>query len=208
MINPVQPLPPDATASSDRLMWDVGVTATRVAVAVAAVAVVWAVGGAVATDDALQVMGFDPDRARLIVALILGAIAASTVSLSAVESRAATLTGLAAATIWFGRTFIAETGRVLGESGSTGQFDPVGWLLTLASLLVAGIAVAWSAAILAREVRVAVLAAIAALGFAAEAAPPICFKGSRRRPASSRRGPAGVGEPRSPESSWSASSQS
>ena len=62
-------------------MWNVGLTATRVAVAVAAVAVVWAVGGAVATDDALQVMGFDPDRARLIVALILGAIAASTVSL-------------------------------------------------------------------------------------------------------------------------------
>jgi enterochelin esterase-like enzyme len=164
LINPVQPLPPDATASSDRLMWNVGVTATRVAVAVAAVAVVWAVGGAVATDDALQVMGFDPDRARLIVALILGAIASSTVSLIGGGIRAATLTGLAAATIWFGRTFIAETGRVLGESGSTGQFDPVGWLLTLASLLVAGIAVAWSAAILAREVRVAVLAAIAALG--------------------------------------------
>jgi S-formylglutathione hydrolase FrmB len=139
------------------------VAASRVVIAAGIVALVRLAGGTQATDDALQVMGFDPDRSRLIVALILGALAATTVSLLGGGRRVASLTGLAAAAVWFGRTFIAETSRVLGTTGATGQFDPGGWALTLISLLAAGVAVGWAAAVLARDVRGALVVAIAAV---------------------------------------------
>src|SRR5580765_5479075 len=111
-----------------------GAVAARVLAAALVIAFVRLIGGTLATDDALQVMGFDPDRARLIVALILGVIAATTVSLLDGGRVLASLTGLAAAAAWFSHTFVLETARVLGTSGTTGQFDPVGWFVTLISL--------------------------------------------------------------------------
>src|SRR4051794_8068712 len=160
-----QPIGPTASHNSPPYGWDVAVACTRVAVGVAAVAVVWALGGTFETDTALQEMGFDPERARLIVALIVAVLAAATVSLVGGSRRLATFTGLAAEIVWFGGTFIDETGRVLGGSDATGQFDPLGWLLTLASLVAAGIGGSWAAAVLAREAHDAILASIATLGF-------------------------------------------
>jgi hypothetical protein len=160
MIDPKSP----AVASGSRPYgWHGTMALVRVATAVAVVAVVWALGGTEATDTALQEMGFDPDRSRLIVALILAALAAATVSLIGGGRRLSTFTGVAASIAWFGGTFVEETAKVLGESEATGQFDPVGWLLTLVSLLVAAIGVSWAAAVLAREAHDAILAAVAAL---------------------------------------------
>ncbi len=158
-----EPLPPAGSSEARPYGFNVALACVRVATAVAAVAVVWALGGTLATDTALQEMGFDPDRARLIVALIMAALAAATVSLLGGGRRLSTFTGTAAAVAWFGRTFVAETTKVLDQSGATGQFDPVGWLLTLVSLLAAGVAVSWAAAVLAREAHDATVAAIAAL---------------------------------------------
>ena len=158
-----EPLPSAAPSQSRPYGYNGALACVRIAAAVAAVAVVWALGGTLATDVALQEMGFDPDRARLIVALILAALAAATVSLLGGGRRLSTFTGLAAAAAWFGRTFVAETTRVLDQSGATGQFDPLGWVLTLVSLVAAGVAVSWAAAVLAREAHDAILAAIAAL---------------------------------------------
>ncbi len=156
---------PAAATTSQPYGWDAAVACTRVAVAVAVVAVVWALGGTFETDAALQEMGFDPERARLIVALIVAALAATTVSLIGGGRRLSTFTGLMAEMAWFGGTFIDETSRVLGGSDTTGQFEPLGWLLTLASLVAAGIGVSWAAAVLAREAHDAILASIATLGF-------------------------------------------
>lgn len=148
---------------TSRLARDAALLTFRVATALGVVALVRLSGGTQATDDALQVMGFDPERARLIVALILAALGATTVSLLGGGRPAASLTGLGATAAWFGGTFLEETGRALHPSGATGQFDAAGWLLTLVTLLVAGLAIAWAAAVLAREARGAILAATAAV---------------------------------------------
>jgi hypothetical protein len=154
------PAPVPTAASRARIA---ALTVARILIAVAVVFILRLGGGAQAADDSLQVMGFDPDRATLIVALILAALAATTVSLSGGGRPSASLTGLGVATLWFARTFVDETERALQPSGPTTRFDAVGWLLTLLALTAAALAAGWAAAILAREARHAILAAYAAI---------------------------------------------
>lgn len=106
-----------------------------------------------AVDYALVFMGFDPDRARLITALIVGALAGAIVAACAGRTAVAVLASLGAVAATFGSTFRRETAVALGSSGIAGTFDPVGWLLTLLTLALAAVIVGWAAATLTAAVR-------------------------------------------------------
>lgn len=121
-------------------------------------------GSFVDTHDALVVMGFDPDRAQFITALLAGAIAAAAGTLLADRRLSSTLTGLAVAIAFFAGTFWDETNAALASSGSQGRFDPTGWTLTLVAAIVAGLAACWAAAVVSGEVRRIVLASAGVLG--------------------------------------------
>lgn len=122
-----------------------------------------------AANDALQVMGFDPDRARLLTALVATGMAAAIVALADGPTALAVAVGLVAAVAGFGRTALAETRAALAANGTQGVFDPFGWVVSMATLVVVAAVAAWAAAVLAREVRRAAVRAVVALGVAARA---------------------------------------
>ena len=129
------------------------------ALAAALVVAAAALSGTInSTNTTLVVMGFDPDRAQLISALIVGGIAGAVAFLAANRLAEATVSGLAAVFVVFGQTFIAETQAALAASGVGGSFDPIGWLLTLLTLLLIGTIAAWAGATLASGVRPALIA--------------------------------------------------
>jgi S-formylglutathione hydrolase FrmB len=106
-----------------------------------------------ASDTSLVVMGFDPDRAQLITSLVVCAGAAAFAYLCSERFVTAVLLGLAAGTTLYAETFAQETTSAMASSGAAGVFDPRGWLLTLETLLLSGLVVAWSAATLSRPIR-------------------------------------------------------
>jgi hypothetical protein len=118
------------------------------------------------TNTTLVVMGFDPDRAQLITALLVGGLAAAASLLVAGRLRLAVVCGLVATAAVFGPTFIGETQTALSSSGFQGSFDPAGWALTLLTLLVVGTISSWAGATLGAGIRPA-LVALAAQGAAA-----------------------------------------
>ena len=111
------------------------------------------------TNAALETMGFDPQRARLITDLSVVAMIVAISSFTTGFALAAALTGLAIGGALYGRSFIDQTRAAMTASGAQGSFDPGGWLVTAAALAVALAIVAWAAAALALIVRRAVLAA-------------------------------------------------
>ena len=130
---------------------------TRSAAAVATVAITGfalhtsgTLAGSTAT---LEVMGFDPDRARLIADLAGAAAATATGLLLTGALRSSILAGSAAGLILFGRTFLDETRAAIAARGPAGSFDAVGWALSVATLAVAFTVVAWATGELARIVR-------------------------------------------------------
>jgi enterochelin esterase-like enzyme len=125
------------------------------AVAIAgAVVVALRVSGSLADIDAtLQVMGFDPDRARLLTAFSAEAVAIAIAVLATRGAAAASLAGIVGGAAVFRRTFQHETGDALRSSGAAGSFDLGGWLLTLGTLSVSLVVVAWATASLALIVR-------------------------------------------------------
>ena len=129
------------------------------AVAAIAVELFYATGTAAATDDTLQIMGFDPDRAHLLTALIATAMAAAIMALAAAPTALGVLAGLLAGTRGFGHTALTETRAALAAHGTQGTFDPVGWTVSIVTFVVAFAVTGWAAAILAREARSRVVAA-------------------------------------------------
>jgi hypothetical protein len=123
--------------------------------AAAAVVVLVAVfsGTVESTDQTLVLMGFDPDRAQLITALILGGVAAAMVTLVVDRVGFATLLGLGSLVVLYAQTFGTETTNAVGSNGATGVFDPLGWMLTLATLTVIGALSGWAGATLAAALR-------------------------------------------------------
>jgi enterochelin esterase-like enzyme len=115
---------------------------------------------AAATDDTLQVMGFDPDRANLLTAFIATAMAAAIVALSGAPTALGVLAGLLAGTRGFWHTALAETRAALAAHGTQGTFDPFGWVVSIVTFAVAFAVAGWAAAILAREARRRVIAAV------------------------------------------------
>ncbi|MHB8397449.1 MAG: alpha/beta hydrolase [Candidatus Limnocylindrales bacterium] len=124
-----------------------------VAVAAVVVAVLYGSGSMADTENTLQVMGFDPDRAILIGALIAGAVAAVTVAVAGGRFVVAVLACAATVGLGFWTTFRHESGSALKSRPPDGVFDPIGWSLTVLTLVVAGLIVGWAAAVLGADVR-------------------------------------------------------
>jgi enterochelin esterase-like enzyme len=115
------------------------------------------------SDQALVLMGFDSDRAQLITALIIAAVGAVVVTLVVNRVGFATLLGLGSLAVLFTQTFVAETQNALAATGALGAFDPVGWLLTLLTLVVIGVVISWAVAIVAAAVRPGLVSSLLAL---------------------------------------------
>jgi enterochelin esterase-like enzyme len=141
------------------------------AIAVLAAAIVLlgsvASGWVESADLALVGMGFDPDRAQLLVSLVVAGAAAATAFLFGGSRAAAVPLGLAAACLVFGQTFATETQAALAATGAFGAFDPVGWTVTGASFLTIATLTAWATATLAMPVRRELLLAAGDLARAA-----------------------------------------
>jgi len=110
------------------------------------------------TSASLQIMGFDPDRARLITDLVATATIVAIATLATRAGFAAAVTGIAGGGALYLRQFVDETRAALAASGAQGSFDPAGWGVTVATLAVAFAIVAWAGAVLALVVRRLVLA--------------------------------------------------
>jgi enterochelin esterase-like enzyme len=110
------------------------------------------------TDLTLVAMGFDPDRAQLIMALAMAAIVAGAVAAATNRSGFATLLGACATGAVFTQTLVTETQSALASTGATGIFYPGGWAVTLVTLTVIAVVAAWAGATLALAVRPGVIA--------------------------------------------------
>jgi len=133
-------------------------------VAIAAAVVLVSVFSATvqSTDATLVLMGFDPDRAQLITALIIAAVASAAVTLVVDRIAFAALLGACSLVALFGQTFVTETQNAVGLTGALGSFDPAGWVLTLVTLVVVAVIASWAGATIAAAVRPSLVAAGAA----------------------------------------------
>jgi enterochelin esterase-like enzyme len=129
-------------------------------VAAVAVALFYLSGTEAATDDALQVMGFDPDRTRLLTALMSTGMAAAIVALAGGPTALGVFTGLVSGVLGFGHAALEETRAALAAHGAQGTFDPFGWVVSVVTFAVAFAVAGWAAAVLARQVRQQVVAAV------------------------------------------------
>jgi hypothetical protein len=123
-------------------------------------------GNVIGVNQTLQLMGFDPDRAQLIAALVFGAVAAAAGTLASGRQRVPAILGLLTAAALFGQTFVTETSAALSSSGAAGSFDATGWLLTLLTLVAAGLVCGWAGAALAADLRPPLAGTIGALAAA------------------------------------------
>jgi enterochelin esterase-like enzyme len=110
---------------------------------------------------ALVGMGFDPDRARLIAALSVEAVLVMLAAFVTGRSSASILAGTGTFAVLFAHTFESETRAALRASGALGRLDPLGWLLTLCTLLGAALVIGWAASTLAIAARAWVVKATA-----------------------------------------------
>jgi enterochelin esterase-like enzyme len=112
-----------------------------------------ALGAVDGSNAALIALGFDPDRAQLITALIVGGTAAVVAYLCGGVRWSAVLDSWAVIAALFGPTFVRETQNALAATGAAGAFDLLGWAQTLLSFLVIGFLTAWACATCAVPVR-------------------------------------------------------
>ncbi|MGA3056459.1 MAG: alpha/beta hydrolase-fold protein [Candidatus Limnocylindrales bacterium] len=124
------------------------------------------------TDRTLVIMGFDPDRAQLIAALIVAAVAAVAVTLATDRPAIGALLGTWAMVALFGETFTAETHNALSATGALGSFDLIGWIVTLVTLVVMSFISAWAGATLAAAIRPSLVATGASVREMVEARRP------------------------------------
>ncbi|MGA3057454.1 MAG: alpha/beta hydrolase-fold protein [Candidatus Limnocylindrales bacterium] len=147
----------------------------RVPLAIAAASIVLlgsiAIGWVESADLTLVGMGFDPDRAQLIVSLVVGGTVAAVACLFGGSRAVAVPLGFLAAPLLFGQTFVTETQGALAATGALGAFDPVGWAVTAASLLTIAAITAWASATVAVPLRREIVATGVALVVAARRRP-------------------------------------
>jgi hypothetical protein len=125
--------------------------AAAVAAVVAAAAVV--TGTMDSTNATLVRMGFDADRAHLIAALVIGAVAAAAAALVTDRATPPTLAGLCVVWALFGSTLVRQTQDALKATGANGSFDLTGWLLTTLALATSGLISGWVGATLILAIR-------------------------------------------------------
>jgi len=111
----------------------------------------------------LVIMGFDPDRAQLITAMIIGGTAAALVMLLVNRAAFAIVLGTFALIALFVQTLVTETQNAVGMTGPSGSFDIKGWVLTVVTLVTVGAICAWIGATLGASVRPALISAGAAV---------------------------------------------
>lgn len=111
------------------------------------------------SDAALIAMGFDPERARLISALSIEALLVAVAVLATGLVRPPMVAGLVSFALLFRRAFTRETADAVAASGAAGRFDPTGWLLSLATLVITAVVIAWAAITLTLVVRRGLVAA-------------------------------------------------
>ena len=132
------------------------------AIAVAAlIAVAIEVSGSIGEGRAALIyMGFDPARARLIAALCVEAIVVAIAAFATGLSLVPSVAGIGLFGAMYARSFAAETHAALTSNAVAGRFDPIGWLVTLGTLIGSAIVVAWAAATLATVLRSATVHAL------------------------------------------------
>ena len=128
-------------------------------------------------------MGFDPDRAMLIAALVAAATMTATATLTAGRRRTSSLVGIVGFGAVFGRTLLDETANALAARPDQGAFDPVGWIVTVVALGAAAGLVAWIVATVALDIRRGALASWSSSR---------AWLAGRRPPMASRWSPLGV----------------
>ena len=144
--------------------WTTVLSAALAAVVVGAVVVLAVVTETVySTNSTLIFMGFDAERAQLITSLIIAAVGAALAILATNRIGLATLAGLGGFVSLFGYTFLHETKSALASTGINGSFDLAGWMLTLATLLLAGAISSWAGATLFGALRPGLFEAVASV---------------------------------------------
>ena len=126
------------------------------ALAIGALVALHRSGWMLALENTLQVMGFDPDRASLLGALIGGATGAAIVGLVGGGFRVGVVVGTAAVLAGFWTTFRHESGAALRSRPPEGVFDPIGWTVAVVTIVVVALVVAWASTVLATDVRAAI----------------------------------------------------
>ena len=111
------------------------------------------------TNATLVVMGFDPDRAQLITALLIGLGSAGGAVIVSGRRFEGTALGVLGSVALFGPTFLAETNSSIGASGADGVFSPEGWARTLVTLAIVFTACGWIGATIAEAARPTLLRA-------------------------------------------------
>ena len=130
-----------------------GAPLISVLVAVVVFAVAGSLGPVRVSTDVLVGLGFDPDRADLITALIVGGMTAVVVYLAGGLRVTAVVLGLAASSALFGPTFVRETRDAMVATGAIGAFSPMGWVQTVLAFVVVGLLTMWACATCAIPVR-------------------------------------------------------
>jgi len=109
--------------------------------------------------NAFELMGLDPDRAQLVMALILGGLAAAVAALVSGRRGPALIAGSAVTALAFSRTFLYETHAAIRSQGAEGVFNPAGWLTTAGTLVLVSVAIAWAVAAIALSLRQSLIGA-------------------------------------------------
>jgi enterochelin esterase-like enzyme len=128
------------------------------AVTLATLAVIHLGGWSRAVVPALVEMGFDPDRAILISAILAAATTCAAVTLVTGQAKSVVALSPAILAATFGRTFLRETTHAVA-GGAAGGFSVGGWLLTIFVLLVAAVIVGAAGAGAGSWMRAQVVAA-------------------------------------------------
>ncbi|MHB8459439.1 MAG: alpha/beta hydrolase [Candidatus Limnocylindrales bacterium] len=122
-----------------------------IAVAIAVFDLIVVGGGLDQLQATLGAMGFDPDRARLLVALMTAGATASGAGFASRRWTWGVLASVATVVACFGPTFVGETRIAIASPAH--DFDPLGWALAAFSLLTAATVVGWVTATLGIHVR-------------------------------------------------------
>jgi enterochelin esterase-like enzyme len=131
-----------------------------VAIGLAALAMIWwrLSGSRVATQNTLADMGFDPGRAYLLGALIIGAVVASVVAMAVARNGMAVARNGMSVGLGFVAVLIDDAGAFLHDTAVTQRtpgvaFDAAGWILTGLAIAAGALVIAWSATTLTLPVR-------------------------------------------------------
>ncbi len=122
-----------------------------IAIGLAVFALLVVGGGLDQLQATLGAMGFDTDRARLLVALLAGASVAAAAGFASRICTWAVLGSIATLVACFGPTFVNETFAAIASP--TRDFDVAGWAVAALSLVTAATVVGWATATLGIHAR-------------------------------------------------------